>query len=479
MSERRHVAMSARSWWTLGVVAVWLPFLAALAASMWTTPFPVNETVALLEDTRHGTIGAFFDPAGRAWYRPLYFLTWDWLWRGTGSLDRALALFTVIEIAAPLALVLLFIRHLRPSSLFEAAAATCAVAVLVGTPGFRDNLEVPLLMTLVGMPLAMIVWMLLTRAPRLWHGPVIVLLTFIAIGFKEQGLVIAPVVVIAWWTRAPGAGSRLTATIVGLTAMYVAVRLISSGNWPIFEQSMGLGFETLEPNEALARFGAFPYGMYAYSATSTVLNVLFTEPTNGLFSVVKDVVYRQVEPWEILNVVSSMALTATIVWWTTRVIPGWSREGWTPEGRIALVFAVALLASGALSIKYSRDRMGGMAAVFYALAAYEAVCYTAARAAGADGTRNHRFVPTVALLATIALTWHVRAVGTLEWTRRQSELNVIGWLTQVPQREREFAERPLYLGIMSHMIPQGTRPDVSRQSNYPRFVRRLLGPPPE
>ena len=46
---------------------------------------------------------------------------------------------------------------------------------------------------IVGMPLIVLVWILLQRVPRWWHAPAIVALTLVAIGFKEQGLVIVPV----------------------------------------------------------------------------------------------------------------------------------------------------------------------------------------------------------------------------------------------------------------------------------------------
>ena len=469
---------SRRNLWILIVLAASSPLVFALGVSTWKTPYPVSETVAILEDVQHATSAvSYFDPTARSWYRPLYFLTWHGLWRGTGSLDTALVVFKAIEVVAPLLLVVLFIWQLGPRSLLEGASAWCAVAVLIGTPGFRYNLEVPLLMTLVGMPLALIVWMLVTRAPRLWHAPVIALLTLIAIGYKEQGLVIAPVVVIAWWTRAPGATNRLTASVVAATLAYLTFRFSFRENWPVFEQSVGFGFQTLEPNQALVRFGAFPYGMYLYNAISTVSSVLFSEPTSGLFLITRDATAGHVEPWEVLYVVSSVALTATIAWWSYRVIPGLGREGWTPDGRVALGFLASLLASGVLSYLYSRDRLGGMAVIFYALASFAAIRHLAEQASRVEGVTTRRFAFTASLLAVIALTWHLRAVGTLEWTRRMSESNYVDWLTQVPQRQLEFAERGVYLGIMSHMTGQGTAPDSVRPSNYPSLIQRSLGPP--
>src|SRR6185436_7843930 len=128
-----------------------------------------------------------------SYYRPLYHLTLMAVWRNADTLAAKLVLIKLLHIVPIACLVVLFIFCLRPRTPLEAAAAAGATAVLIGSPGFRDNLEIPLSYTAVGMPLALIVWMLAERERRTWHGPAIVALALIAIGFKEQGLVIIPV----------------------------------------------------------------------------------------------------------------------------------------------------------------------------------------------------------------------------------------------------------------------------------------------
>ena len=81
LEERRH-----RTLWILVVLAASSPLLFALGVSTWKTPYPVSETVAILEDVQHATSAvSYFDPTARSWYRPLYFLTWHGLWRGCRS----------------------------------------------------------------------------------------------------------------------------------------------------------------------------------------------------------------------------------------------------------------------------------------------------------------------------------------------------------------------------------------------------------
>jgi hypothetical protein len=237
---------------------------------------------------------------------------------------------------------------------------------------------------------------------------------------------------------------------------------------------MGLGFRTWEPSEAAARFGGFPYWLFAYNSFSTVSNVLFAEPTSGLFFIARDFAYRQAQAWELVHLVSSIGLTCVIGWWGVRELAACRRgEPWSTESRALLVMLAALLTCGALSFDYSRDRLGGMAVVFYALTAFFAL--RAAMLSVAD-TPRPRFVAACAALTIVMAGWQVRAAATIEWTRRISAANERGWLVGLPERREEFANRAIYLEIMQSMIEQGTDPSAPRPTRYPSWIARTLGP---
>ena len=154
------------------------------------------------------------------------------------------------------------------------------MAVLVGSPGFLGNLELPLSYTIVGMPAALIVWTLVERERRAWHAPAIVALTLIAVGFKEQGLVIAPVVIAAWWMCAPGAGRGTAAAVAAVAASYVVFRLAyHDRSMPLFEQDVGFGFSALSPGDAEARFGCFLCGSMRTTPPARPRAPLFGEPS--------------------------------------------------------------------------------------------------------------------------------------------------------------------------------------------------------
>ncbi len=457
--------------WFGVVLGVSLPLLLAICGAMWNSPYPISETVAILEDVEVSP-NSFFDPRVRSWYRPLFHLTFHTFWRATGSLDSALVLFKVLEVTSVAALIVLFIWQLRPRTLFEGAAATFAVAVLVGTPGFRDNLELPLLMTLVAMPLIVIVWGLLERDHRAWHIPAIVGLLLLAVGYKEQGLVIAPLVIVAWWAGAPGARRSTAVTVAIVTVLYLAIRFGIKGSWKPFEQGIGLGFDVISSSDAIARFGSSPWAIYAYNAVSTVANILFSEPSAGRFRIVFDLIQGQIEPWEVNHVISSVALTALVAWWGLRT---WKREAggpWTLEMRVFAATVVTLAASGALGFNYARDRLGGMAVVFYAMAAYFAM-----RAAGRRAVlaRPGRMLAACAALVLLAGAWQVRAIGTLEDVRVRSENTQREWLTDLQWRRVERADRPTYLRILNELVDQGLDPSLAQRTSYPDWAVALLG----
>jgi hypothetical protein len=443
----------------------------ALGAVLWRTPLPVTEAVALLEDVTTRSRLSFFIP-DTPYYRPLFHATLSTIWHAELSLDARLAGIRLLLIVPAAVLLWAFVGALPLRTRRDAAAGVVGLAVLTGSAGFRDNLEIPLAYTTLGMPLALLAWCLLeSTRPRAWHAPLVLVLLVAAIGFKEQGLAVVAVIVAAFLTRAPGATRALTTAAVALAAAYVAMRLTWSARLPVFEQAVGLGFRELEPAEALARFGTFPYPVYAYSALATIANVLFSEPTRGVFGIVWTITHGLAAPWEYIHLLSSLATTGLIGWWAVGALRRVRREGWSREPRAAVVLAFALLACGALSFSYSRDRLGGMALPFYALAAFYATRAALARCAGPGGVNRLALIGLVMLGAF----WGVRAAGAVEALRAFSARNQLEWMTHLPARRQEFAERPTYLAVLETLRDQGLR-DAPLPLRSARALIGVLGP---
>src|SRR5262245_23092765 len=147
--------------WSTAALVTAAPLLLSLCWAMWTAPYPISESVGLMElagvmpdahpaphDGVDPALRNIFSPTARSWYRPFFHLTWYGLWHATGSLSATLLLVRILELAAVASLILLLLWWLRPQTFIDYAAATFAVAVLLGTPGLRENLEIPMLMTL-------------------------------------------------------------------------------------------------------------------------------------------------------------------------------------------------------------------------------------------------------------------------------------------------------------------------------------------
>ena len=458
--------------WTALVALATAPILVALIVILWRTPFPVSETIALLEDVANRPRLSFLVP-DTPYYRPLFHVTLSTIWNSSLSLDARLGWVRMLHIVPASLLLALFIWAIGPRSFLDAAAAFTAIAVLIGSPGFRDNMELPLSYTTVGMPLGLAAWMLLNAERRAWRAAAIVLLTLVAIGFKEQGLAVVAVIVAAALTRAPGATRRMAMAIVALAAGYVVLRLSWGGSCRC--SSKRLDWDSTRLNRGKrsrdsARF-RIPSTRTARSARSA--NVLFSEPTRGVFNIVWTVMHRVAEPWEYIHLVSSTVMTGLIGWWGVRELRRVRHDGWSIESRTFVALVLVLLACGVLSFNYSRDRLGGMATPFYALAAFFAVRAACVHASAAPRVTMMTMAVSLTLLAAL---WQVRTVGALEALRAFSARNQLEWLTALPSRRVEFAERRTYVTILDAMRAQGWAESAPAPTRYPFGLSRALGP---
>ena len=254
----------------------------------------------------------------------------------------------------------------------------------------------------------------------------------------------------------------------------MGLRLSGGASWELFQQDVGLGFGEIDKATASARFAAFPYWMYAYNSASTLWNMLFAEPTRGTFRIVRAIVNGEPEMWQALHVISSAGTTGLITWWGVRSLKSQAGGPWSLQSRLFVALIAALLGCAALSFNYSRDRLGGMAVVFYAMATFFAVREAASRMFAAT---RMRLVMAGLGLAILATAWQTRTVATLEYARVHSWGNQEEWFVRLPTRRLDFAHRPVYLEIMESMIEQGTDPSAPHPTRYPDWVLRTTGRP--
>lgn len=476
--------LAHRSRWLVLTALLVAPLLLALVVTMWREPFPINETVAIMEgggvldpapfSLTGRQFTALFDVTASAYYRPLYFATWYGLWHAAGDVDTTLLLFRLLEVALVIAVAVLLLRELAPRTPAQAASAVFAMTVLLGMPQFRENLELPLLYTLIGMPLILLVWRMLTGPYRAWHGPAIAAALAVATGYKEQGLVIAPLVVALWWAGAPGATRGRTAAVVLLAGAYVAFRLTAGGHWAPFEQDVSIGFRRYGASEAAERFGDFPYPVYAYNALATVLNILISEPTSGQFTITSNLLRGEAEPWQWNALLSSLALTALIAWWGVRALrEGTGGRPWSREAQVFAACVVTTLASGPLGFNYTRDRFGGMATVFYAMAAYHAMHHLLAWLVVPSRSPRTVLRMTAAALV-LAAAWQLRAIGTVESEHARTNSSRREWMADLQPERVDKAEKTRYVAVLDALARQGRDLDSSIAGRYPSWAIRWL-----
>jgi len=324
----------------------------------------------------------------------------------------------------------------------------------------------------VAMPLALALWRLTETAERWWHLPAIIAIIVVAVGYKEQGLVLVPLVVMAWLAGAPGVAkwTALATTIV--TLAYLGVRFSTRDAWQPFEQAVGLGFDRLNASEANARFGEAPLPIYVYNAAATLGNLLFSEPTAGEFRFTRALLDGQAAPWQFNHVLSSLALTLLLAWWAWGTLQRSHGKAWSVEARLVVAVGASLTASAALGFNYARDRLGGMALVFLALAGYHALRRAAAVCAAAPAPRA---IALAGFLCLFAAAWQVRALGTVEDVRYVSERAQREWLTAPFEVRAPGGKGPVYVSLMERMTAQGTDPSAAVPHSYPRALARWLG----
>ena len=376
-------------------------------------------------------------------YRPMLDLSTRLAYRGLGLNLRAYQAIVVVEFALLLImLVLLF----RPSGRARAAAAVVALSVAVGLHTSRILfLFVPLNAYAASMLLVMAA-ALLVLTPRLRHFEwVFFPLTFLALMWLELGVLIVPMVVVAWLMKAPGATWRSVAAVCAAFAVYLWARLgPGPGLGGMNSPDTGFGFSNLSQADSAALFGTMPWLFWIYNVGSTVMTVLASEPRAGTFRFVWAVKTGTVPVWMWLHVVSSVATTAVVF----GALPG-IRARPSRDRLIAALGAVLILGGSALAFLYTRDRIGLPAGVGYAMLVY--VGFTAFLERQGQGRRS---TAAAAVVLVLGICWSIRTVEMytalrdtawdyhLEWNREDARAAAAGSSTVARMRDAALAHRP-------------------------------------
>ena len=252
-------------------------------------------------------------------------------------------------------------------------------------------------------------------------------LSLIGLFLHEMGAVVGAVFLAGYWFGCRAMSRRTAFGVLLCFACYLVVRLTLSQH-PVpaqFYTETNFLFGELSVDEQQRLFGQFPLVFYAYNVLSSLLTLLASEPRAGRFAFVDALMRGQVQPWQWINILSSLAATTLIVGWLGRLRrPGRDRT-------VAFILGLVVMLNCGLSFLYTRDRIPALAGIAYAvLLGYAIADRVGTWQHEATGLRRRVWA---AILVVAVGGWMVRAAGVaftlrdvgwdtrLEWTLRSGE----------------------------------------------------------
>ena len=331
------------------------------------------------------------------------------------------------QAATVVAVFALFLLVLGVNSLPRVAALLFALTVLMGLHTFRGAVweAYPVNHSLEVVAFCLLALALSQSKGGAWVDAAAAV-TFVAATLTvESGLLVWVVIVGAWLTGARGISRRGAIAVTVLLAGYLAMRFgyLGTGVPALSERSSGFGLRQLDPAELQRRFGAWPYGFYAYNVLSSILTVLFSEPRAGIWTIPAELARGRIAGGTVINIVSSTVTTAIVGWYVVRRFRAWrpafaqalrrGRPEFDRDDQIVFVSLAVIAANAVISYGYTKDEIMGPGGVFYALAACVAVAalLDVGRVPPGAGAIRSGPAVTALILAITASGWVVRTAG--------------------------------------------------------------------
>ena len=362
-----------------------------------------------------GVWASFTSEIGTTDFRPLWMAEIKLLFDlSRGHVHLA---YKAFHIAFLLAAFGLFVAALRLKTGADVAASLFALSVFVGGTTFVGLVKEA---TPVNVYLPIVVFVLLAiqlsrSGGGLWMD-IAAVLTFIAACLTLESGVLVWVALVAG--RLAGRRGVSDPALVGVTLLmmvYLGFRLTML---PLDTQNAsGYLAERLEPEQIRERFGAGLSRFTIYTVLASISSVLFSEPRDGTFVILRAWQGGDIPPRMWINIVSSTLTTMLIA------VAAWRlwRPGTDADGDRAairgdfVIFGALLVASAVASFAYAKDVIMSVAGTCYAIVAFWAVRdqLTRVRRVGPA------LVASIVLLAASSL-WAVRVVGVHHAMRTQA-----------------------------------------------------------
>jgi hypothetical protein len=325
--------------------------------------------------------------------------------------------YKAFHIGLVLAAFGLFVAALRIETSVDLAASLFALSVFAGMNTFVGLVKEA---TPVNVYLPIVVFVLLAihlsrGRGGLWMD-IVAVLTFVAACLTlESGVLVWVALVAGRLAGRRGVSDRALVSVTVVMLVYLGVRFTLL---PVDTQNAsGYLAERLEPEQIRERFGAGLSRFTIYTVYASISSVLFSEPRDGTFVIVRAWQGGDIPPRIWINIVSSTLTTMLIAVAASRL---WRRGSRDADGDRAairadlLIFGALLAASAVTSFAYAKDVIMSVAGACYAIVAFWAVRDHLIRARVGPAV-----VTTIVLLVASSL-WAVRVVGVHHVLRTQA-----------------------------------------------------------
>jgi hypothetical protein len=448
-----------------------------LADSLFRIPIQVSDSLeAIVTGAKYQSFWHLISDSVRfssTTFRPMRYAQARWLLQSaaaTGLGDNTV--FRAIHVALMVTLVLLFLLAIRVRRWIDVAAFGVAFPALIGIHTFVAMLHEAFPVNHyaeVGV-CALAVFVLAQQRPR-WFFPIIVcaLLAF-ALSVIESG---ALVWIVAICCAATGMRGITRPTVVASTLLlagYFVVRHALEISSPgIGGHGSGFGGTFYSPQELMQRFGAHPLGFIAYNIAGGLASLLFSEPRQGVYSLVTAWETGKSNPVLSINIGSSLATTALIMWYGVTHLRG-RRAAWSDSDRMFVVATAVMVVNAALTANYIKDEIMSVGGLFYAVAAFIAI-----RALLETIPRRRELAS--ALIALLLMAdgglWAFRAIGVHYVLRYHAFTTRNDWVEVLsPDKQDDWPTDPRELAITRRIRDEVIPRRVASPSFMPRWADR-------
>jgi hypothetical protein len=353
--------------------------------------------------------------------------------------------------------LLLFTRALRVRTRADLLAAAFAFMVATGVHTFASLIQeaFPINHFLEIVVFALAALNLAQSRGSAWVDVGSLMLFAVAALTLESGLLVWVVAVAARVVGLRGVSRWALVAMTGLLVGYLGWRSAIVGMPTLIERQSGYLFESLEPEELIARFGDRLWWLRSYNVLAATLSVLFSEPRGGVFGLTRSILDGRMQVERDIATCCATLTTMLIGGCGIRLLltHGSSlRDRWLALRRDAdfqllAVFAAVLGASAAMSYVYVKDDIMSTAGTFYALAAYAAVRWwqSDSEVSQPQTGRPARSLlargSLVAVLVVAATGWSIASLGIHHVARTAAFKTRNDWAVQ-PARWKEEGRWP-------------------------------------